>query len=254
MSRQNDRISRLFFFEGVSFGLFLASIGISLIELARFLQGEFKFAESPWVFILPIFISTYVSIRSVAEQSRLQIKFESERYDRDKLLAQAELPLALSLIGEKCSFMMRYHFTQGLGQVDWDEFDRHFDGLKPAIRSSGQQTANRLLKAIRTYQVLRARMQRFDPIERDQALNDPTSPHVYTVYASAINWATLHSIIGQAFAYARGIDEEIPSEEVGQSVYSAFFLNGIMIENYPTLKEILSSRAKRGFEMEFSSD
>lgn len=249
--RDRNRISRLFFIEGLALGLFLSSVVLFCVEIVRSLYGQVKLTESPWLLILPIVASTYVSLRAVAEQSRLQTDSEDERYDREKRLAQAELPLALSGLLQECSLMIKYHFNVGAPQVEWLHFDLLFDGLKPAIRSSGQTTAGRLLKIIRTYQVLRARMHDFDATKRDHATAEGETLSELEVWSSAINWAVLYAMLETVFSYARGVVEEISAVEVNDCVTSAFFLNGIMIENYPVLQRMLKKRRDRGVEMNF---
>ena len=254
MSKEKNRISRLFFFEGISFGLFIATVAVSCIELVRIVLGEFRFSESPWTLILPIVASTYISIRSITEQSKIQMESEIEKYQRETMLAQAELPVSLSGLTEMCGDMLNYHFLAGKKQVNWRKFDAWLEGLKPSIKSSSPRTAERLLKIIRTYQVLRARMRDFDDGKRDLALLDRSSWTYHGVWASAINWATLYAMLEQAFAYARGTESDIPSDEVNDRVFSAFFICNITYENYPLLSDLLIRRKENGFEINFASD
>jgi hypothetical protein len=250
--RDRSRISRLFYFEGLAFGFFSLSVVVFAVEVLRAVQGNIDLTQSPWLIILPIAASTYLSFRAMAEQSRLQLDLEDERFDREKRLAQAEMAVPISDMLESCGKMIQYHFHPGAQQVNWIAFDKSLEALKPAIRSSTNEVAERLLLIVRTYQVLRARMKTFDENKRDRSLKEPDSWANYEVVSSSINWATLHALLEQALSYARRPEEKSKFGPLNGRVRSAYFINDVMIENYPTLSAALNRRDETSYEMDFS--
>jgi hypothetical protein len=98
--------------------------------------------------------------------------------------------------------------------------------------------------------------------ERTAALQDPSSYAHLSFWNSAVNWATLSSMISSVFPYARGQQGEIDEMVDYAKIYTAFSFLEMRLDNhqiwdspvFPRLKEIIEAKSVSSFEMKFEVD
>jgi hypothetical protein len=96
MFSTHRRISRVFYFEGISFGLLLGSLMFFVYEIGTRIAENGDLLSSPAFVVVPAFLAAYITLRAIGEQARLAQDFEYEKYERAERASRADLPLALS--------------------------------------------------------------------------------------------------------------------------------------------------------------
>ncbi|WP_306113202.1 MULTISPECIES: hypothetical protein [unclassified Roseovarius] len=250
--KSKRRISRVFYYEGLSLGLLLGSIVFGFFELSqRFFNGQ-SWVDSPWLVLFPAFLAAYVTLQSISEQSRLAQDLDIEKNDQLERMARADLPLSISVLKNLCDKALKWHFDSSEPFPDWSEFESPLEKLRGTIAYSEKETAEYLLRIIRHYQVLFARGRELNAEVCDAALNDPANIAHNEHWYSAINWAVLSAMVEKVFPYARGKDQSICTEPVNERVRSQFFDIVHFWDDFPFLDEAMKLREEEDrFEMSF---
>lgn len=247
------RISRVFYYEGISLGLLLGSICFGGLELLRRKFQTENITDSPWLVIIPAFLAAYVSLRALGEQSRQSQDIEIEKYERLERGARADLPISISELKSLCDQAVTWHFCETVAFPSWRDFEGLLYKLRGTIEYSDRENAEYLLKTIRHYQVLFARGRRQTDSTRAEALSDAKDITHCEHWYSAMNWAVLGAMVENVFDYARGTAETIDTTPVNERVRSQFFSIVHFWDEYPFLNTALELRENEDrFEMNFA--
>ncbi len=248
------RLKQVTYWDGLALGAFLAT------ELFLFIFWAIDLLppkSDAWVgFIGNITVASFSLFAAffALRGNRVQISqtndIEDERRQNALIAARAILPAILSEMSAVARNNLQLRFRPGDGVIGdasphATNFKRLPDAilpdLKQCIEFADKRSQERLANILRHFQVQQAK-------EMDAGIG-VIYPHIGpATYAEtqaisdAIGWAVIHGLVGEAFAFARGGPDPIPSALNPESVLSAFIIADLLVENYPSLERTLKVR------------
>ena len=200
------RISRIFFFEGLTCGLFIATlIAIIFPVIEALLQGTDWWSQEA-VLLFPITLAAYFTLKGVAEQARSAQDIDTERLERAERAKKAKLTNALCLLDEHAKHMLTWHHSPRQHYtVDWQPISNALEVLSDVIEFSDRVTGDQLASVVAMQQISRSRYSEHQ-FELDQdivfALTDLHFNNHFHCDCT-IRWAALKRGVSACFKYAR---------------------------------------------------
>lgn len=238
------------FLDGAAFGAFLASIFFLLLFWAIDIADGQPYHE--YLTTLLVTVATLGAASAAVYASRIQIQqssdHERDRQDKSIRAAVAMLPLALSNMSEVCRNNIKRHFAavdlmfggpQVTGFMTLDS--ETIAILKECIQYGDRYSQMKLANMIRTFQVLRARNEGMHP-GRHVRPNQTNIGVDHESINDVLHWATLHALVDNTFAYARGETDSIPQDWDRDLVRTALVTNGIELDTFPNLRAMYETR------------
>lgn len=197
-------------------------------------------------------VAAVIAVWGIRAQIDHAMNIEHQRRDASRHAAKAMLPLALAELHEASLSNVRRHFDP----ADIISDAPHTDEMTPfslealgTIRSciefADPRSRDELAYVVRAYQILAAR-DKYDGSSRkirpDRELGNLGG---YGRVGNAVDWASLHASIANAFEYARGIREAIPPFDPANA-WAAFLQAGISEGDFPAIETLIDRRIAEG--------
>lgn len=193
--------------EGLAFGLFLGSVGISAFVFMSVGYDEFFEKFENYLFGAIALLAVSVSLHVTNKQVSTTLAMAEDELNRKRLATVSKLPVPLSDVYGFVGEIVRWHLLPHEAfPVVWAELDIKLEKLGECIEFADPETARYLASVFSSYQVLKSRLSRIvDDHTKSSGAEFVTRYSINPEFAhSTINWAVFHCKLSKIYDYVRG--------------------------------------------------